>query len=186
MGNYKWQSILPIVQKEYIQGLVDITDEGDRIRYFPSIDQLSERHEIPLATLQSWSTTYGWAQLRQQFQERQNAELLEDTDWYLQERVRTDSLTISIAKSLMRVLRQEIDSFEQQQEFLEGSITQIEKNGRIISTWARTVKDLKVAAELSLTNKDGSPKTMGEGVGRSSDEIEKEMSDLIKRLSSMR
>lgn len=187
MGNYKHKLTLPLIQQTYVQGIVETTDDGDRIRYFPSIEQVSEKYNVPVATIQTWSTVYGWAGLRQQFQDRQISELLEDADWYRQERIRSDSLTISAVKSLTRVLRQEIETFEEQRSLLEGSsIAQIEKNGRIIGGWARMVKDLKVAAELSLTNKDGSPKTMGEGAGRSADEVKRELDELLKRFGEMR
>lgn len=187
MPSYKWRTTQTILKKEYIQGIVDITDEGDRVRYYPTTDELSEKHGVPIDTVRDWSYTEGWAGLRQQHIDRQNSELIEDTDWYSQERVRTDSLTIATIKKLMKVLRQEMDDFEEQRVIVEGrSITQLEKNGRILGGWARAIKDLKVAAELSLTNKDGSPKTMGEGVGRSTDEVKQELDELLKRHNSMR
>lgn len=187
MPSYKWRSTQTVLKKEYIQGLVEITDEGDRLRYYPTVEELSGKHGVPIDTIRDWSYTEGWASLRQQHIDRQNSELIEDTDWYSQERIRTDSLAIAAIKKLMKVLRQEMDDFEKQRSLLEGSsITQLEKNGRILGGWARAIKDLKIASELALTNKDGSPKTMGEGVGRSTDDVKRELNELLERHNSMR
>lgn len=187
MPSYKWRSTQTIIKKEYIQGIVDITDEGDRIRYYPTLDELSDKHGVPIHTVQDWNYSEGWVNLRQQHIDRQNSELIEDTDWYSQERVRTDSLAIASIKKLMKVLRQEMDDFEEQRSLLERlSIAQLEKNGRIIGGWARAIKDLKVTAELALVNKDGSPKTIGEGVGRSADDVKRELDELLKRHNNMR
>lgn len=189
MGNYKHQLTSPIIQREYVQGCVEVSSEGDRFRYFPSIEQLAEKYNVPAATLQTWSVVKGWANLRQQFQERQNSELLEESaaDWYRQEQIRSDALMIAATKKLMSLLRADLQDFEEQRSLLEElPIPLIEKHGRILSGWAKTLKDIKVGAELALTNKDGSIKTLGEGVGRSTDEIEKELQSMMRRLGDMR
>lgn len=184
MPSYKWRSLQSVIKKEYIQGIVEVTDEGDRHRSHPTVEELTEKYGVPAVTIRDWIYSEGWVNLRQQHIERQNAELIQEGDWYLQERIRSDSLSLDLVKQLMQVVRKEMDDFKGKRS--GTSVAQLEKNGRVIGGLARALKDLKVTAELALTSKDGSAKTLSESAARSTDEVKRELEELIQRHKTMR